>query len=58
MANEKKFWRDFNAGKNAIAILENNVGKEFIIYDTETTGLSPAENTIIQLSAIKFSNVK
>ena len=53
MAKEKKFWRDFDAGKNAVAILENNVGKEFIIYDTETTGFSPVENTIIQLSAIK-----
>lgn len=53
MARERKFWRDYDAGRKLIAILENNIGKEFIIFDTETTGLSPAQHHVIQLSAIK-----
>ena len=53
MAKEKKFWRDYDAGRKLIAILENNIGKEFIIFDTETTGLSPSMHHVIQLSAIK-----
>jgi DNA polymerase III alpha subunit (gram-positive type) len=53
MEQVKKWWRDFGVGPKIIDILENNVGKELIIFDTETTGLSPETNHVIQLSAIK-----
>lgn len=51
--NEKKWWRDFGVGQKIIAILSKNRGKEMIVFDTETTGLSPEMNHVIQLSAIK-----
>ena len=53
MSTEKKWWRDFGVGQKIVAILSENVGKEMIIFDTETTGLSPELNHVIQLSAIK-----
>lgn len=53
MNTEKKWWRDFGVGQKTIDILTNNVGKEMIIFDTETTGLSAETNHIIQISAIK-----
>ena len=49
----KKWWRDFGVGPVVLSTLENNIGKELIIFDTETTGLSPELNHVIQLSAIK-----
>ena len=49
----KTFWRDFGEGPRLFAIMENHVGEELIVFDTETTGLSPSEDRIIQLSAIK-----
>ena len=61
---EKKFWRDFGVGQKTIDVLSNSIGSQFILFDTETTGLSayptvdkkgrPVEAAvIIQLSAIK-----
>ena len=50
----KKFWRDFGEGPQLFDVLENNVGKHIIVFDTETTGLSPEYDTIIQISAIKM----
>ena len=32
--------------------------KEFVAFDTETTGLDPEECEIIQLSAVKYKNLK
>ena len=54
MSNMPKFWRDYGEGKRLFEILENNIGKDLIVFDTETTGLSAAENHIIQVSAIKM----
>ena len=51
--SEKKWWRDFGVGQKIVSVLSENVGKEMIIFDTETTGLSPDLNHVIQLSAIK-----
>lgn len=51
--SEKKWWRDFGVGQKIISILSENSGKEMIVFDTETTGLSPEINHVIQLSAIK-----
>lgn len=51
--SEKKWWRDFGVGQKIISVLSENSGKEMIIFDTETTGLSPEANHVIQLSAIK-----
>ena len=53
MAKEKKWWRDFGVGQKTLKLLSEQVGQEFIIFDTETTGLSPALDKIIQISAIK-----
>ena len=53
MAEEKKWWRDFGMGQKVFEVLANNVGKELLIFDTETTGFSPTENHIIQISAKK-----
>lgn len=50
---EKKWWRDFGVGQKTISILSENKGVEMIVFDTETTGLSPESNHVIQLSAIK-----
>lgn len=32
--------------------------KEFVVFDTETTGLDPESDDIVQLSAVKFKNLK
>lgn len=53
MEKQRKWWRDFGVGQKVIDILQNAVGKELIIFDTETTGLSPELNHVIQISAIK-----
>ena len=53
MSNEKKWWRDFGVGQKIVSVLTNNNGSELIVFDTETTGLSPESNHVIQLSAIK-----
>ena len=53
MSKERKWWRDFGAGQKVIGALTDNVDAEMIIFDTETTGLSPEDNHVIQLSAIK-----
>lgn len=53
MVKEKKWWRDFGVGQKIVATLSENVGKEMLVFDTETTGLSPETNHVIQLSAIK-----
>ena len=53
MVKEKTWWRDFGVGQKIVATLSENVGKELVVFDTETTGLSPETNHIIQLSAIK-----
>lgn len=50
---EKKWWRDFGVGQKVHSVLSENKGKEMIVFDTETTGLSPELNHVIQLSAIK-----
>lgn len=50
----KKFWRDFGEGVQLFDILEQHVGEHLIIFDTETTGLSPETDSIIQISAIKM----
>ena len=50
---EKKWWRDFGVGQKVIETLNQNKGKDVIIFDTETTGLSAELNHIIQISAIK-----
>lgn len=61
---DKKWWRDFGVGQIVLDTLSNNQGKQFILFDTETTGLSPVESVnkwgrtveasvIIQISAIK-----
>ena len=54
MAKRKKFWRDFGEGVQLFDILEQHVGEHLIIFDTETTGLSPETDSIIQISAIKM----
>ena len=51
--NKKMWWRDFGVGPKLLETLESNIGKELLIFDTETTGLSPETNHVIQLSAIK-----
>jgi DNA polymerase III epsilon subunit-like protein len=53
MSKEKKWWRDFGVGQKVISTLSTKIGSELIIFDTETTGLSPELNHVIQLSAIK-----
>lgn len=50
---QKKWWRELGVGQKTLEIMANNVGKELIVFDTETTGLSPELNHVIQLSAIK-----
>lgn len=50
--NEKKWWRDFGVGPKVLETL-SNCGQTFVIFDTETTGLSAELNHIIQISAIK-----
>jgi len=40
-------------GQQLLSVLEENVGKELIVFDTETTGLSKETDRIIQLSAVK-----
>ena len=50
----KKFWRDFGEGVQLFDVLEQHVGEHLIIFDTETTGLSPEFDSIIQISAIKM----
>ena len=32
--------------------------KEFVVFDTETTGLNPESGGIVQLSAVKYKNLK
>ena len=32
--------------------------KEFVVFDTETTGLDPESDGIVQLSAVKYKNLK
>jgi DNA polymerase-3 subunit alpha (Gram-positive type) len=53
MMSEKKWWRDFGVGQKIVSVLSENKDKEMIVFDTETTGLSPDTNHVIQLSAIK-----
>lgn len=53
MTEEKKWWRDFGMGQKVFSVLSDNVGKELIIFDTETTGLDPTVERIIQISAKK-----
>ena len=53
MSKEKKWWRDFGVGQKVVSTLSTEIGSELIIFDTETTGLSPELNHVIQLSAIK-----
>lgn len=49
----KKWWRDLGVGPLLLKTLSENVGKEFIIFDTETEGLDSSTCNIIQISAIK-----
>lgn len=49
----KKWWRDLGVGPQVLSTLSENVGKEFVIFDTETEGLDSATCNIIQISAIK-----
>lgn len=53
MEQIKKWWRDFGVGPKVLDTLEKYIGQELIVFDTETTGLSPELNHVIQLSAIK-----
>ncbi len=39
--------------QNVLSFKETVKGKEFFVFDTETTGLSAVENDIIQFSAVK-----
>lgn len=50
---QKNWWRDGDKEGKRLFKLLANVGDELIIFDTETTGLSPETDSIIQISAIK-----
>lgn len=50
---KKLFWRDFGEGYRLFNLFKNNVGKQLILFDTETSGLSAETDRIIQISAIK-----
>lgn len=43
--------RNFN---NVRLVFEGMEGLEYIVFDTETTGLKPKQDYVVQLSAIKF----
>lgn len=50
----KDWWRDLGEKEKVFKVLSpKNVGKRFIIFGTETTGHDPAQEKIIQISAIR-----
>lgn len=48
------WWRDYGEGAKLFELLENRVGQDILVFDTETTGLSPNNCHIIQISAIRL----
>ena len=49
---EKNVWRNLQKTANALKDILNN-SEHLVFFDTETTGLKPDKDRIIQLSAIK-----
>ena len=49
----RPFWKEPLEGQKLVRYLPKIIGQDMILFDTETSGLNPATDKIIQISAIK-----